>query len=161
MALPPLPTPDPASQVYFCVREDVETLWSTADVLNSVDDDTSGTLSAAEEAFIDEAILRAANQMASFLALRYDVTALMGNTWCKQANAALAAYLLATRRGDPAPSQLAEMRSQVIADLEAIKSGAQKIYGASEDFQQLPTLTNYTPILGRAPVISPRNDLSW
>ncbi len=157
MALPPLPTPAPTSQIYFCLREDVETLWSAADVLNSVDDDTSGTLSPAEEALIDNAILRAANQMMAYLALRYDAQSLMGNPWCKQTNAALAAYLLATRRGDPAPTQLTELNTIALANLQSIRSGALTIPSAYESRDQLPTLTNYTPILGRDPIILPRS----
>jgi hypothetical protein len=161
MALHALPTPDPASLIYFCVRADVETLWSAADVLASVDDDSSGTLSTEEEALIDDAILRSANQMIAMLASRYSVVLLMGNPWCRQINAALAAYLLATRRGDPAPSQLAELNANALTDLALAQSGDLIIPGASESLDLLPIVTNFTPILGRIPVIVPRNDLPW
>lgn len=161
MALPSLPAPSPSSQIYFCVRADIETLWSAADVLDSVDDDTSGVLSAAEEALIDDAILRAANQMATFLARRFDLAALMGNPWCKQTNAALAAYLLATRRGDAPPTQIAELRAAALSDLALIQSGDLDLPGASQSNDLLPTLSNFTPVLGRSPIISPRNNLSW
>lgn len=161
MALPPLPTPDPSSQIYFCVREDIETLWSASEVLESVDDDTSGTLSADEEALIDDAILRAATQMCAFLSRRFDVAALMGNAWCKQINAALAAYLLATRRGDAAPSQIAELRASALADLASVQSGDLVLPGAALSLDLLPSMTNFTPVLGRNPVIVPRNDLPW
>jgi phage gp36-like protein len=160
MALPPLPAPEPSSQTYFCTRADIETLWSAADLLAAVDDDLSGTLSSAEEALIDDAILRAATQMIAYLASRYAPETLVGNAWCKQTNAAIAAYFLAIRRGDPAPPQIAELYGLAMQDLRSLRQGAMNLPGASESTDQLPTLTNFTPVLGRDPVIA-RRQLSW
>lgn len=161
MALPPIPSPTPSAMTYFCIRADVETLWSAADVLASVDDDSSGALSAAEESLIDDAITRAATQMLSYLAHRHDALSLVGNAWCRQINAAIAAYLLATRRGDPAPSQIAELHSQALADLESVRTGALSIPDAPTSLAQLPRLINFTPVLGGDPIIQARNEFGW
>jgi hypothetical protein len=95
------------TQVY-CTKADIEAIWPPANLLASVDDDTSGTLSATEDGYITRAIERAANQMNGRLEMRYRLADLAGNTWCRDANAAIAAYLLSTRRGAAAPAHLQE-----------------------------------------------------
>ena len=45
----------------YCVKADIEAIWPPASLLASVDDDSSGTLSATEEGYITRAIERAAN----------------------------------------------------------------------------------------------------
>ncbi len=57
----------------YCLKADIEAIWPPDDLLASVDDDTSGTLSATEEGYITRAIERAANLMNSRLELRYEL----------------------------------------------------------------------------------------
>ncbi|MCE9525464.1 MAG: DUF1320 domain-containing protein [Planctomycetales bacterium] len=83
----------------YCLKADIEAVWTAAAVLASVDDDSSGTLSATEEGYITRAIERAAERMNAYLEERYVLSELASNTWCRDANAALAAFLLSIRRG--------------------------------------------------------------
>src|SRR3954471_11473378 len=99
---------------FYCTRADIEAIWPPADVVASVDDDGSGTLSATESGYITRAIERAANYINSRLGLRYSLSDLAANTWCRDANAAIAAYWLSTRRG-AAPAQLQEQYDGYLA----------------------------------------------
>ena len=132
----------------YCVKADLEAIWPPADLLASVDDDTSGTLSASEEGYITRAIERAANLMNARLELRYKLADLASNLWCRDANAAIAAYWLATRRGDPAPAQLTQQYAAYLADLADIAAGKLKVPGATESFDQSPGVTNFAVNLG-------------
>src|SRR5689334_1621455 len=78
----------------YCVRSDVEAAWTPADLLAAVDDDSSGTISVDEEGIVTRAIERAANRMNAALEMRYSLELLASNAWCRDCNAALAAYLL-------------------------------------------------------------------
>lgn len=133
----------------YCVQADIEAIWPPADLLASVDDDASGTLSATEEGYITRAIERAANLMNARLELRYTLADLAASTWCRDANAAIAAYWLATRRGDPAPAQLAQQYAAYLADLADIAAGRLKIPGATEGFDQSPGVTNFSVNMNR------------
>ena len=113
-----------------------------------VDDDEGGTLSATEEGYITRAIERAANLMNARLELRYTLADVAGNTWCRDANAAIAAYWLATRRGDAAPAQLAQQYAAYLADLADIANGKLKVPDAIESFDQTPGVTNFAVNLG-------------
>lgn len=127
----------------YCTKADIEAIWPPADLLASVDDDASGTLSATEEAYITRAIERAANQMNVRLEMRYRVADLAGNTWCRDANAAIAAFLLSTRQGAAAPAHLAEQYDAYLAALTGIAVGRQKVPEAGESFSALPSVSNF------------------
>jgi phage gp36-like protein len=133
----------------YCLKADLEAIWPPADLLASVDDDEGGTLSATEEGYITRAIERAANLMNARLELRYKLIDLASNTWCRDANAAIAAYWLATRRGDAAPAQLAQQYAAYLADLADIANGKLKVPGAIESFDQTPSVTNFTVNMNR------------
>ena len=133
----------------YCTKADIEAIWPPADLLASVDDDTSGTLSATEEGHITRAIERAANAMNARLELRYSLADLAANKWCRDANAAIAAYWLATRRGDPAPAQLTQQYAAYVADLADIAAGKLKVPEAIESFDQTPGVTNFTVNMNR------------
>ena len=133
----------------YCTKADLEAIWPPADLLASVDDDTSGTLSATEESYIDRAIERAANFINSRLETRYRLADLAGNAWCRDANAALAAYWLSTRRGDPAPAQLQQQYDAYLATLAEIAAGRMKVPQAAESFDMTPTVTNFNVRLGQ------------
>jgi len=127
----------------YCLRADVEAAWTPADLLAAVDDDTSGTISAAEEAIVTRAIQRAANRMNAALEMRYSLELLADNTWCRDCNAAIAAYLLATRRGDPASDAIQEQYEAYADDLEQIIAGRLRVPQALEALQHSPTVTNF------------------
>ena len=133
----------------YCLKAGIEAIWPPAELLASVDDDTSGTLSATEEGYITRAIERAANLMNARLELRYTLTELAASAWCRDANAAIAAYWLATRRGDPAPGQLTQQYAAYLADLESIAAGQLKVPGATESFDQTPGVTNFAVNMNR------------
>lgn len=128
----------------YCTRADVEALWSATALVRSVDDDADGTLSATEESYIDRAIERAANRMNSHLEMRYRLIDLATNTWCRDANSLLAAYLLATRRGNPAPDQLQEQYEQLSGDLQEIRNGRLVVPQAGESLETIGTVSNFT-----------------
>src|SRR5438093_13436451 len=110
------------TQIY-CTRSDIEAIWPPASLLASVDDDGNGTLSATEASYIDRAIERGANFINARLEMRYRLSDLAANTWCRDANAAIAAYWLATRRGAAAPAQLQQQYDAYVAALADIVAG--------------------------------------
>ena len=127
----------------YCLKADIEAIWPPADLLASVDDDTSGTLSATELGYITRAIERAANLMNARLELRYTLADLAANTWCRDANAAIAAYWLSTRRGDPAPAHLQQQYDAYVAALSEIAAGRLKLPQQTESFDNRGSVTNF------------------
>jgi len=127
----------------FCTRSDIEAIWSPQAVLRAADDDHDGALSATEETYIDRAIERAAGRMSAALEMRYALADLDGNSWCRDASAALAAYLLATRRGNPAPDHIQEQYEAYLSDLDEIRLGRLKVPGVRETYEASPTVTNF------------------
>jgi phage gp36-like protein len=127
----------------YCLRADVEAAWTPADLLAAVDDDASTTISVDEEAIVTRAIERAANRMNAALEMRYSLELLADNDWCRDCNAAIAAYLLATRRGDPASDAIQEQYEAYTADLEEIVAGRKRVPQATESLQHSPTVTNF------------------
>src|SRR3954470_23334715 len=127
----------------YCTQSDIEAIWPPADVLASVDDDASGTLSATEQGYITRAIERAANYLNSRLELRYRLTDLANNTWCRDANVAIAAYWLSTRRGAAAPAQLQQQYDTYTAQLADIAAGRMKVPQQPDSYDTMPGVTNY------------------
>src|SRR5688572_12894990 len=116
----------------YCTQADIEAIWPPADLLSSVDDDTTGTLDATELSYITRAIERAANHMNSRLAMRYTPADLASNAWCRDANAAIAAYWLATRRGTAPPAQLQQQYDAYTAALDEIAAGRMRVPDATD-----------------------------
>jgi phage gp36-like protein len=127
----------------YCTRTDVEHAWNPADVLTAADDDASGTLSTDEEAHITRAIDQAAEQMNAHLAGQYVLADLTDNLWCRDVNAILAAYFLATRSGDAAPDGLAERATRCFAQLEQIRQGKVTVPGVTSSIADKPQATNF------------------
>jgi phage gp36-like protein len=128
----------------YCTQADIEAIWPPDDLLASVDDDASGTLSATELGYIARAIERAANHMNARLALRYTLADLAANEWCRDANAAIAAYWLATRQGAAAPAQLTQQYEAYTSALDEIAAGRLCVPGAADRADNLPGVTNFT-----------------
>lgn len=127
----------------YCTRDDLEAIWSAAAVMRATDDDEDGSLSSLEESHIARAIERGANVMNASLETRYRLEQLAGNAWCRDCNASLAAYFVATRRGNSAPDQIAADYTQFLDDLLAIRQGQLKVPQAAECFDGVPTVTNF------------------
>jgi phage gp36-like protein len=127
----------------YCTTSDIESLWPPAELLASVDDDASGTLSPTEQGYIDRAIERAAGLMNARLSMRYRLADLAGNAWCRDANATIAAYLLSTRQGAAAPLHLQQQYDAYVALLDAIAAGRSKLPEAHESFDTTPGVTNF------------------
>jgi len=127
----------------YCTRSDIEAIWPPANLLASVDDDANGTLSAMEESYITRAIERAANFINAKLELRYKLGDLVASAWCRDANAAIAAFWLATRRGGAAPAQLQQQFDAYTAALSAMAAGWLKVPQVPESFDATPGVTNF------------------
>jgi hypothetical protein len=134
----------------YCVKADIEAIWPPGSLLASVDDDASGTLSPTEDGYITRAIERAANFMNSRLEMRYRVADLAANTWCRDANAAIAAYLLSNRRGAAVPAHLQQQYDAYSATLDAISAGKMKVPQADESFDTSPGVSNFEARLDEA-----------
>ena len=78
---------------------------------------------ATEEGYITRAIERAAEHINSRLEVRYVLADLAANIWCRDANAAIAAFFLATRRGAAAPAHLQQQYDAYLATLDEIAAG--------------------------------------
>ncbi len=137
-----------ATQIY-CTKTDIEAIWPPAELLASVDDDGGGTLSATELGYIDRAIERGANFINARLEMRYRLNDLAANTWCRDANAALAAYWLSTRRGDPAPDHLQQQYDAYVTALTEIAAGRLKVPQQVDSFDTSPGLLNFEIDLGQ------------
>lgn len=127
----------------YCTTADLEAAWTPALLLASVDDDGNGTLSVAETAHIARAIDRAAGRMNAYLELRYTLTSLSGNAWCRDANAAIAIYLLAIRRGALAPAVLQEQYDAYLAELLEIAAARRNVPEVSSPLDAAPSVTNF------------------
>ncbi|QDU31889.1 hypothetical protein ETAA8_70510 [Anatilimnocola aggregata] len=127
----------------YCTAADLEAVWAPDQILASVDDDESGTLSSAESAHLDRAIERAAGRMNACLELRYSLATLSGNAWCRDANAAIAVYLLAIRRGEAAPAALQEQHDAYFAELLEIAAGRRNVPQAVITLDSRPSVMNF------------------
>lgn len=131
-----------STQVY-CTKSDVEAAWTPAAVLAAVDDDDSGSLDTNELAILTRAIERSANRMNAALEIRYPLATLLNNAWCRDCNASLAAYLLATRRGTAAPDHIQEQYETYVQDLEEIIANRKCVPQLSANREQSPTVSNF------------------
>lgn len=131
----------------YCTKADIEAIWPPADLLASVDDDASGTLSATEEGYITRAIERAAGLINSRLAVRYELADLGASDWCRDANAAIAAFFLANRRGTAVPAHLQQQYDAYLATLEEIAAGRLRVPDVGESHDHRPSVTNFFPSL--------------
>ena len=132
----------------YCTQSDIEAIWPPASLLASVDDDANGMLSPTEEGYITRAIERAANLLNASLEMRYRLADLAANAWCRDANAAIAAYWLSTRRADPAPAHLQQQYDAYVAQLADIAAGKSKVPQALDSFDLTPSVMNFAVRLG-------------
>jgi phage gp36-like protein len=127
----------------YCTSADLEAIWDPALVLASVDDDEDATLDALEQTYLDRAIERAAGRMNAYLEVRYSLASLFGNTWCRDANAAIAVYLLSIRRGEAAPPELQEQYDAYFDELREIAAGRLNILSGANPLSTNPSVSNF------------------
>jgi phage gp36-like protein len=133
----------------YCTKADIEAIWPPASLLASVDDDASGTLSATEDGYITRAIERAAGHINSRLAVRYELADLAASAWCRDANAAIAAYFLANRRGAAVPAHLQQQYDAYLATLGEIAAGRLRVPDVGESHDHAPSVTNFIANLAK------------
>lgn len=126
----------------YCAAADLDAIWDPALLLAAVDDDADDVLDALEQTYLDRAIERAAARMNAYLEFRYSLSSLASNSWCRDANAAIAVYLLAIRRGETAPAVLQEQYDAYFAELHEIAAGRLNLPGVSSATTGL-SVTNF------------------
>lgn len=126
----------------YCTSADLDAIWDPALLLATVDDDADDVLDALEQTYLDRAIERAAARMNAYLEFRYSLSSLSTNSWCRDANAAIAVYLLAIRRGEAAPAVLQEQYDAYFAELHEIAAGRLNLPGVSAQAGGL-SVTNF------------------
>lgn len=127
----------------YCTAADLEAIWDPDLLLASVDDDEDSALSELEQSYIDRAIERAAGRMNAYLEVRYTLSALANNPWCRDANAAIAVYLLSIRRGEPAPAVLQEQYDAYFHELSEVAAGRLNVAPGANPFSFGPSVTNF------------------
>jgi len=127
----------------YCTRSDIETLLSPVALIECIDDDHSGTESAAETIHITNAIERAATRLNMAVSRQYVLSEVTGNAWMKWANATLAAELLASRRGNPAPQSIMDDAKEILELLNEISWGRKPLPEQAPSFDHLPTVSNF------------------
>lgn len=135
----------------YCQTADLEAIWSAPALLRAVDDAGTALLGPDELARVQHAIERAANKMNASLEMRYRLTDLKQNAWCRDCNAMLAVYLLATRRGNGAPDQIREQYHDFMNDLAEIRRGRMKVPQAGERDPSLPEVASFDTDLTASP----------
>ena len=94
---------------------------------------------------IDDAIERGATQLNASLDMRYTLTELANNAWCRDANASLAAGLLASRKLETPPQSLATLRLFYLEQLAEICAGRLKLPQVPERTESLPAVVDRYP----------------
>ena len=79
---------------------------------------------------------------------------LAANAWCRDANAAIAAYWLSTRRTGTAPAHLQQQYDAYLATLDRIVTGHLRVPEAVESFDGGPSVSNFR-MLQNEPVVWP------
>ena len=74
------------------------------------------------------------------LVMRYKLADLAANAWCRDANAAIAAYWLSTRRTGTAPAHLQQQFDTYVATLERIVAGLLRVPEAAESHEAGPAV---------------------
>jgi hypothetical protein len=136
----------------FCVVEDVDYIWSRQGVDWRVDDDETGSIEAEDEQiWVTRAIEQGANEIVSYLARKYLMEPLIGNTFLRDVNASFAACWLARRRGNGVPAAMQQECDyyhewlKVYAGFGSQELGIPPLSlpGAVPLFTSQPSITNY------------------
>ena len=117
----------------FCTIDDVRDVLSAAGVTLASDDSPPTAYG--------NAIAKAGNVIVKYLFRRYDPNSLMQSDLVKDWAAAVAAFKLRTRRGNPAPPGVIEAYQEALEDLKQMKAGVNEIPGISPRKQYAPGLS--------------------
>ena len=128
----------------YCTILEVEQILSEHGVTAYVDDKLCYERDTDEDATALAMIERAAEMVLNFrLCNRYLIPDLSGNSWCKWANATIAAMYTATRRNNPTPESLQRDVEEIYENLRQIANGWMKLPNQRESFDMSPAVTNY------------------
>jgi hypothetical protein len=141
----------------YCVRADIESIYSAHGVDMAVDDDQDGIVLAAEETFVDRAIVRAAGKINSRVQKRYTLSELSNNDWMRDVNATIAAQILARRRGNGSPPSLDAEVDSYMEDLDDIRGDRLDIPEQNASLDYTPVVSNYVMQRGQV-TMKPRVD---
>lgn len=108
----------------YTTQNDIVALMSQEGVDLRLDDDGSGAVSAAELAYLTtQGISYATSRVNWYCQGRYDNdqlnTSYLVNDWCTR----LATYWLCTRRGNPAPKSIQDLRDEAIEEMKEVRNG--------------------------------------
>jgi len=87
----------------YCTQADVESILSSAGVLDRLDDEGDQYVTSTELVAMTDIITDASETVNFYAWSRYSGESLATSNWVKRRTAELAAYELCTRRGNPAP----------------------------------------------------------
>ena len=134
----------------YCTTADVEFELSVFGLTAGVDDNENNVRDPSpEDEYITTSIERGAVQLNMRLQNRYpDLTRLASNDWMRLANATLAAWEIAQRRMNTAPTTLDTKRANLLEEVEEIGSGSpfKRVPETADQFDTRPTVTNYDTV---------------
>lgn len=128
----------------YCTQADVEAVLSEFGVLARADDDRDDTLGTTDAASVTAMIRMAAGRMNSRLQKRYKLSDLVGNDWCRDTNAWIAARFLCARRGMAPPDSLEIIVQELFGELDRIRDNDADVSDIKESFEAIPTVSNFT-----------------
>lgn len=120
--------PPTALSTLYCDQDDIEALLSDEGVVGRLDDDMSGTNSAAEIAILTTYARNYATTRVNFYCQpKYDTDDL-GTSWLVNDWATvIASRWLCLRRGNPVPKQIEQLFKETIDDMKRVKTGEHEI----------------------------------
>lgn len=131
----------------YCSRSDIEAVIGEASVLACIDDDQDGQESSTEKLIVTSVIERAALELNAALRHQYILSDVADNDWLKWANAQLAAYMLRTRRNNPAEQSHLDTVTEIRRMMVEIRWGRDQLPDQSPSFSHIPTVSTFRPEL--------------
>lgn len=130
----------------YCVQADVESIWSQVGVVLRSQDKQA--IAIADVGHVADCIDMAAADMNVYLGRRYpNFASLVGNSWCKWTNAWIAAYYLASRRGNGVPKIIQDQYDNRLKVLLQIQDGILLLPDTTAPIGAYPFVSNYSPQL--------------
>lgn len=134
----------------YCAQADIQNRLSTTGVNLRVDDTPPTTLG--------DVLNNAASIIDEHCRLSYDPATMVTSEWVKQRATDVAAYLLCTRRGNPAPGSIEALYTRTMARLEQVRLGVVQIPDIPARKNMAPVLSNQRVKLTPFPhVVTERN----
>ena len=124
----------------YTTREELESIFGVMAITLRADDDDTGAVSAAEEAWIDDAIAEATDQINIYCNTRYAASDLANSLWVRRACSYFAIHILSQRRGNA--EQYEPRIRHYTEQLERIRQGLLYIPRIPYRNNQDPSLVN-------------------